>query len=75
MLLDDLPKDSCSVRATGRKGRVHEEDIAAKSRGVEIEEVTPEGFQRVAQACFAGERFTQTTIGPLARIGAAPVPA
>ncbi|MGH7394006.1 MAG: M16 family metallopeptidase [Candidatus Methylomirabilales bacterium] len=40
-----------------------------------IEEVTPERFQQVAQACFAGERFTQTTIGPLARIGAAPVPA
>ncbi len=40
-----------------------------------IEEVTPERFQRVAQACFAGERFTMTTIGPLARIGAAPVPA
>jgi len=40
-----------------------------------IEEVTPERFQQVAQACFAGERFTQTTIGPLARVGAAPVPA
>jgi predicted Zn-dependent peptidase len=40
-----------------------------------IEEVTPERFQQVAQACFAGERFTLTTIGPLARIGAAPVPA
>jgi len=27
-----------------------------------------------AHACFAGEQFTMTTIGPLARVGAAPVP-
>jgi len=39
-----------------------------------IEEVTPERFQRVAQACFAGERFTRTTIGPLSRVPAAPAP-
>ncbi|MBI2080176.1 MAG: insulinase family protein [candidate division NC10 bacterium] len=38
-----------------------------------IEEVTPERFQRVAQACFAGERYTLTTIGPLARVQGAPV--